>query len=96
MIYTTDKEGAVDIRIAYRAAHLDHLSENKKVKVLTAGPWLDDDNETMKGSLIIVEANCVNCVTKWIGRDPYVVAGLTGSAKIHPFNWAIGAPSSFT
>ncbi len=92
MIYTQDKDGAVQIRKSNRDAHLAHLKADGKVKVLTAGPWLDDANETMLGSLLIVEAQCVNCVTDWIKNDPYVTAGLTASIKIHPFIWAIGAP----
>lgn len=92
MIYTTDKDGALDIRKANRTDHLEFIKDESSVKVLSAGPWLDDDNETMKGSLLIVEANCINCVTAWIPKDPYVKAGLTANVKIHPFIWAIGAP----
>ncbi len=92
MIYTTDKEDALHIRQNNRKAHLAHLALEGKVKVLSAGPWLDDTAKTMKGSLLIVQANCINCVTDWIKNDPYTHAGLTANIKIHPFNWAIGAP----
>lgn len=92
MIYTQDKDDALAIRMANREAHIAHLKADEKVKVLTAGPWLDDDAEAMKGSLLIVEAACINCVTGWIQNDPYVIAGLTANIKIHPFNWALGAP----
>ncbi len=92
MVYTRDKDGALDIRMANRKAHIAHLKSGGKVKVLTAGPWLDDDGETPRGSLLIVEAACMNCVTDWIKNDPYVAAGLTANVKIHPFNWALGAP----
>ncbi|MCF6220058.1 MAG: YciI family protein [Robiginitomaculum sp.] len=84
MVYTQDKDGALDVRLAHRDAHLAHLKAEGKVQVLSAGPWLADDNETMKGSLLVVEANCVNCVTGWIKDDPYVKAGLTAKITIHP------------
>ncbi len=84
MVYTHDKDGALDVRLANRDAHLVHLKAEGKVQVLSAGPWLADDNETMKGSLLVVEANCINCVTGWIKDDPYVKAGLTAKITIHP------------
>jgi len=84
MVYTHDKDGAVDLRLAHRDAHLAHLKSEAKVSVISAGPWLGDDDETMKGSLLVVEANCINCVTGWIKDDPYVKAGLTAKITIHP------------
>ena len=72
------------MRLANRDGHLVHLKSGGKVKVISAGPWLSDDDETMKGSLLVVEANCINCVTGWIKDDPYVKAGLTAKITIHP------------
>lgn len=84
MIYTHDKEGSLDIRKANRVAHLAHLKGHKKVKIIGAGPWMDDANQTMLGSLLVVEAKCINCINDWIKDDPYVQAGLTARAIIHP------------
>ncbi len=92
MIYTTDHAQSGHIRADNRDAHLQHLKAPGRVRVLAAGPWLDDDGQTMRGSLLIVEAKCINCINDWLKEDPYVVNGLTKSAKIHPFTWAIGAP----
>lgn len=84
MIYTTDKDDAVHIRKANREDHLAYVKTHDKVKVIGAGPWLDDDSGEMKGSLLVVEANCINCINSWIKDDPYVKAGLTARATIHP------------
>jgi uncharacterized protein YciI len=92
MIYCQDKEDGLPIRKANRDAHLAFLGTDAPVKVLTAGPWLSDDGETMKGSLIIVEAVALSNVKEWLKSDPYAKAGLPESVTVHPFIWAIGAP----
>lgn len=95
IIYSRDKKGALDIRKANRDAHLAFLAADTAdtlVKVLTAGPWLDDAGETMIGSLLIVEAENLESVRTWLISDPYAKAGLSDTVTIHPFIWAIGAP----
>lgn len=92
IIYSRDKENALEIRKANRDAHLAFLANEAPVKVLSAGPWLDDTGETMKGSLLIVEAEKLTDVRTWLQADPYAQAGLPDSVTIHPFIWAIGAP----
>lgn len=83
MIYTHDKDGSIDIRKSTRDAHLAFVRAEGKVKVISAGPWLSDD-DVMAGSLLVVEANCINCVTAWVKEDPYLKAGLTAKITIHP------------
>ncbi|PHR57177.1 MAG: hypothetical protein COA43_12370 [Robiginitomaculum sp.] len=92
IIYSRDKEGAVDIRKANREAHLAFLKIPSNVELLSAGPWLDDAAQTMIGSLLIVEAETLADVKTWLVNDPYAKAGLPDSVNIHPFIWAIGAP----
>jgi uncharacterized protein YciI len=92
IIYSKDKENALPIRKENREAHLEFLHHRGPVKVLSAGPWLGEDGETMKGSLIIVEADKYSTVQRWLANDPYGKAGLPESVTIHPFIWAIGGP----
>jgi len=84
MIYTHDKEGSIDVRKANRDEHISYVRNHEKVKIIGAGPWMNDANDTMIGSLLVVEANCINCINDWIKNDPYVKAGLTARATIHP------------
>lgn len=91
IIYSRDKQGALEIRKANRDAHLAFLATDAPVKVLTAGPWLDEVGETMIGSLLIVEAESLASVRTWLEADPYAQAGLPESVMLHPFIWAIGA-----
>lgn len=92
IIYTEDKPDSLSIRKANRDAHLAFLrSDDAPVKLLTAGPWLDDE-EVMRGSILIVEAEDKTTVESWLAEDPYRAAGLTGKTMIKAFIWAIGAP----
>lgn len=92
VIYSRDHDGALDVRKANRDAHLQFLKDQSSVEVLSAGPYLDKEDGKMIGSLLIVEASTIDAVRAWLKHDPYVIAGLTKSAQIHPFIWAIGAP----
>ena len=94
MIYTHDQKDSLHIRKEQRDNHLNFLNtENPNVKLLTAGPWLDDQ-DTMRGSLLIVEAGRLSDVESWLEQDPYRLAGLTAKTEIHPFIWAIGGPDN--
>ena len=95
MIYATDKENGLPIRQANREAHLAFLkTPHDKVNLLTAGPWLSQEDGDMSGSLLIVEADSQSAVEDWLDEDPYFAAGLRGALKIHPFIWAIGGPEN--
>ncbi len=92
IIYTEDKPDSLHIRQANRDAHLAWLkSENPDVTLLTAGPWLDND-EVMRGSMLIVEADGKDKVESWLEDDPYKKAGLPGKVMVKAFIWAIGSP----
>jgi len=62
------------------------------VKLISAGPWLDDAGD-MRGSLLIVSADNLETVKDWLKQDPYTQAGLTAFKRIRRFNWLLGAPS---
>ena len=92
IIYTEDRDDGLPIRQANRDAHIAWLkTDDTKVKLLSAGPWLDDAG-TMRGSLLIVEAAKKSDVTDWLANDPYKLAGLPKAVTVKGFIWAIGAP----
>lgn len=91
IVYTEDRDDGLPIRQANRDAHLSWLKTDTGAEVLAAGPWLDDEG-TMRGSLLIVEAEDKTAVLEWTQRDPYGKAHLPKSVMIKPFKWVIGAP----
>lgn len=89
IIYSEDKPDSLHIRQSARESHLAWLKSKSAVELMIAGPWLDE-NEIMRGSLLIVKAKDKNTVTQWLKDDPYAAAGLTNSVIIKHFNWIIG------
>ena len=81
LIYAEDKADSLHIRQAARDDHLAWLKAPSAIRLLTAGPWLDDEG-TMRGSLLIVEASDKETVQEWLSHDPYKAAGLTASVTV--------------
>ncbi len=75
--------------MANREAHLAYVAKAEN-KVKVAGPMFADDNETMEGSLLVIEAETSAEVDAWSQGDPYRQAGLFDRVEIHPFKWVIG------
>lgn len=91
LIYTEDKADSLDVRMTAREAHLEWVMSDPNVKLISAGPWLDDEGD-MRGSLLIVSADSLETVKNWLEQDPYNQAGLTAFKRVRRFNWLLGAP----
>ena len=89
IVYSEDKADSLHIRQAARDDHLEWLKAPSAVKLLIAGPWLDD-KAVMRGSLLIVEADSKQSVLDWLANDPYKAAGLTASVMVKAYKWVIG------
>ena len=86
-----DKPGALAYRKEHRPAHIEYLTAHGAV-VKFAGPYLDDDGETMVGSLLVIEAADRAAAEEFVASDPYTKAELFESVDIRPWKWAIGNP----
>lgn len=86
-----DKPESTSLRLANRAAHLDFLRAHAK-SVKVCGPILGNDNETMIGSMLIVEAADKSSADALLANDPYRRSGLFASTELHPWRWVVGAP----
>lgn len=82
-----DKPGAIDIRKANRAAHLEYIKETGAVA--QAGPFLDDAGE-MVGSLVILDVADRAAAQAWAEGDPYAKAGLFDTVEVSAWNRVIG------
>ena len=82
VITAIDRENAVSLRLATRAAHFDYARESGAVRL--GGPFLDDRGE-MVGSLIIIEAQDLQGAQAWQAADPYVRAGLFAQVNVRPW-----------
>lgn len=79
-----DKPDHLSVRMENRPAHVDHL-KSLGDGLWAAGPLLADDNETMIGSLIVIETEDRATVDAFAANDPYAKAGLFESVSIAPW-----------
>ena len=78
-VICTDKEGALELRMANREAHLAYIGETGVV--VQAGPFLDAGGQ-MCGSLVILDIADVDAARAWAAEDPYARAGLFSDVRI--------------
>lgn len=90
-IIASDKPNALELRLATRAAHLDHArSIGDRLKY--AGPFLTRDAEPKPcGSLLIFEAEDLAAAEAFAAADPYAKAGLFLSVRVEPVAAALGS-----
>jgi uncharacterized protein len=91
-VICTDKPNSLVLRQAVRPEHVAYLESLGGTLVL-AGPFLEPVNETMNGSLIVVEAPSLEAAGKIAASDPFAKAGLFASVEIRPWVWTINNPA---
>jgi uncharacterized protein YciI len=82
VITATDRENALALRMATRAAHFDYARGTGAVRI--GGPFLDEKGN-MIGSLIIIEAPDLSAARNWQTGDPYAKAGLFAQVEVRPW-----------
>jgi uncharacterized protein YciI len=83
----TDREGALELRLANREAHIAHLKADPHV--VQAGPFMDATGR-MCGSLILFDTADRAHVEAFAAADPYAMAGLFAEVRIEAWNRVIG------
>ncbi len=81
-IHCFDLAGALPLRLAHYDAHRAYLAQ-PSVKLVTAGPLVADDGETMIGSLFIVEAEDRAAAEAFNRNEPFAKAGIWERVSIH-------------
>jgi uncharacterized protein YciI len=92
VVICLDKPNSLDLRLANRAAHLEYLRNHTKT-IRTCGPLLDDDGETMIGSMLILDVPNREAADAVLAEDPYRKANLFGKVEVRPWRWVIGTPN---
>lgn len=83
-IFCIDKPGVVEKRAAVMQAHRDYLAQ-ASIKLVMSGPLVDDDGETIVGSLYVIEAADRAEVEAFQKDDPLVSADLWDSVEVRAF-----------
>jgi uncharacterized protein YciI len=76
IIHAPDKADSKERRLATRPRHLDYWGKNPPLKVILAGPMIDEPTGDMKGSMLIVEADSLDQVKQAANADPYWTDGV--------------------
>jgi len=82
-IICLDKPNHLDLRMATRPSHLEWLKFNLPNGAYV-GPLFDDDGESFRGSLYILEFDSTQSAREWIKDEPYYKADLFESVVVRP------------
>ena len=93
VVMATDRPGSLALREQLRPAHREWLRNHPghDVVVLHGGPTLDCDDK-MDGTVLIIQAQNLNQVTRFVEADPYSAGGLFAEVVIRPWRWSLGQP----
>ncbi|MCG2580568.1 MAG: YciI family protein [Marinobacter sp.] len=95
VVFGTDKPGMEKVRASVRSEHREHLRHHDhSVKVVLGGPTLAEDQETMNGTMLVIEGSHIQQVRAFLEQDPYNKAGLFKSLEVRPWQWGLGAPGN--
>tara|TARA_X000000950_G_scaffold283405_3_gene384161 strand:- start:955 stop:1239 length:285 start_codon:yes stop_codon:yes gene_type:complete len=81
-----DHPDSFELRQQVRPEHLTFLAD---YDVRFAGPMLSDDEESMVGSVIVIEAENLPAAQNFAAQDPYNLAGLFANVTVKPFKQVI-------
>ena len=90
VISCIDKPDHLHVRLDNRPAHVEYL-KSQGDKLISAGPTLADDGETMNGSVIIMELASKSEAEAFCTADPYNKAGLFESTSIRAWKKVLPA-----
>lgn len=86
-IHALDGRDGLKLRATAQEAHTAHLktAADYGVRIVMSGPLVEDDGSTMKGSLLVVEADGRSNVEAFNNADPYKAAGVWAGVTITAF-----------
>jgi len=94
-VWASDCADVLAERLRVREAHRARLRARNdvSVRVVLAGPTLDDASGAMNGTLLIVEAGSIGAVRAFVDSDPYSMAGVYDRVEIRPWRCGLGTPT---
>ena len=94
-VWATDRPGVLAIREREREAHRARLRSppgGHPVQVVAGGPTLNEADGTMNGTLLVVRADSIEAVQRFLADDPYALAQVYASVEVRPWRWGLGQP----
>jgi uncharacterized protein len=93
-VWATDAPGMLEVRQRVREAHRARLRDpgEHSVRVLLGGATLDEGATQMNGTLLVLQADDIDRVRRFVAEDPYVREGVYKSVEVRPWAWGLGEP----
>ena len=89
VIHAIDKPGHLQVRLDNRPAHVEYVKSGPS-RLLLAGPLMEEDHETPKGTLLIIEAENLEAARAFAEKDPYNRANLFAEVTVTALNKTMG------
>ncbi|WP_027475598.1 YciI family protein [Curvibacter gracilis] len=80
-----DRPGSAALRLQMRPEHKACLAQLQE-RIAFAGPLLQDDGQTMVGSLLVIDFPGRAAAEAWLAQEPFHRSGLYASVQIHAFS----------
>ena len=84
VLHLLDKPDAAALRQRVRPEHKIYLAQAAE-RIAFAGPLLQDDGDTMVGSLLVIDFPSRAAAQAWLADEPFTRAGLYAGVQIHAF-----------
>lgn len=93
-VWATDAPGMEATRQHVREAHRARLRDPgaHPVRVLLGGATLGESGAQMNGTLLVLQADDIDAVRRFVADDPYVHEGVYRSVEVRPWAWGLGTP----
>ncbi|MBI1180574.1 MAG: YciI family protein [Alphaproteobacteria bacterium] len=89
VIWAPDKADSKERRAAARPKHLEFWG-NSPLKLVLAGPMIDEATGAMKGSMLLIEAESLEAVRAQAEIDPYWTEGVFERMEISAVRLPLG------
>lgn len=92
VIHALDKPGALPVRLAHYEAHKAYLAsmEGNGIRTVMSGPLVEDDGQTMKGSMFVLEVADRAAAESFNRNDPFHRAGIWQQVTITAYIKRVG------
>lgn len=84
VFHLVDRPASHALRDRVRPEHKAYLSQ-VAARIAFAGPLLEDDGCTMKGSLLAIDFDSRADALAWLADEPFTRAGLYARSEVHAF-----------
>jgi uncharacterized protein len=83
-LHLIDRADAGALRAQVRPAHKAYLARVAD-RIAFAGPLVDEDGETMAGSLLVIDFADRAAAEAWLRDEPFTRAGVYATASVRAF-----------